>query len=78
MNNQRPTPPLCHCWEPMELVRTIPHVEGVPEIFVFIERAVSTQKRRCRNARLEVFGQHQNGAANRDDRSSYVRSAFQS
>ena len=32
---EQSTPPSCHCAEPMNLVRTIPHVEGVPEIFVF-------------------------------------------
>ena len=35
MKNERPAPPFCHCREPMNLVRTIAHVEGVPEIFVF-------------------------------------------
>jgi hypothetical protein len=35
MRNERPTPPLCHCSEPMKLVRTLRHIEGVPEIFVF-------------------------------------------
>ena len=35
MKNERPAPPICHCSEPMKLVRSIPHIEGVPEIFVF-------------------------------------------
>jgi len=35
MKNERPAPPFCHCREPMNLVRTIAHVEEVPEIFVF-------------------------------------------
>jgi|SRR5262245_21804854 hypothetical protein len=31
-----PDPPLCpDCREPMKLVKTIPHVGGLPEIFVF-------------------------------------------
>ena len=49
MKKQRPSPPLCHCSEPMELVRTIPHVEGVPEIFVFYCA-------RCKHVETKVMG----------------------
>src|SRR5262245_26527434 len=45
--NERPTPPLCHCSEPMKLVRTLPHIEGVPEIFVFYCE-------RCKQAETKV------------------------
>ena len=47
MTIERSAPPLCHCREPMELVRTIPHVEGVPEIFVFYCA-------RCKHAETKV------------------------
>jgi hypothetical protein len=43
----RPAPPSCHCREPMELVRYITHVEGVPEIFVFYCT-------RCKHAETKV------------------------
>jgi hypothetical protein len=33
---ENPIPPLCRdCREPMKLVKTIPHLGGLPEIFVF-------------------------------------------
>src|SRR5262249_46550141 len=35
MKNERPTPPSCHCQEPMNLIRTITHVDEVPALFVF-------------------------------------------
>jgi len=47
MTNERPAPPLCHCREPMKLVRTILHVEGVPEIFIFYCT-------RCKHAETKV------------------------
>ena len=37
--SKTPTPPLCtdltDCREPMKLIKTIPHVAGLPELFVF-------------------------------------------
>jgi len=34
--DSNPEPLACpHCWEPMKLVRTISHVDGLPEILVF-------------------------------------------
>ena len=36
MSSDAPAPPLCpDCRQPMKLVRTIPHVGGLPEIQVF-------------------------------------------
>ena len=47
MKNERPTPPSCHCQEPMNLIRTITHVEEVPTIFVFYCA-------RCKHAETKV------------------------
>ena len=36
MSSDAPAPPLCPvCREPMRLVKTLPHIGGLPEIFVF-------------------------------------------
>ena len=36
MSSDAPAPPLCpECREAMRLVKTIPHIGGLPEIFVF-------------------------------------------
>jgi len=36
MSSDAPAPPLCpDCREPMKLVKTIPHLDGVLEILVF-------------------------------------------
>jgi len=36
MSSEAPVPPLCpDCREPMKLVKTIAHVSGLPELFVF-------------------------------------------
>jgi len=47
MKNERPIPPSCHCREPMNLIRTITHVEEVPTIFVFYCA-------RCKHAETKV------------------------
>jgi hypothetical protein len=36
MMSDTPTPPFCpDCREPMKLIKTIPHIAGLPELFVF-------------------------------------------
>jgi hypothetical protein len=36
MSSDAPAPPLCpDCRQPMQLVKTLPHLGGVPEILVF-------------------------------------------
>jgi hypothetical protein len=36
MSSEAPVPPLCpDCGEPMKLVKTITHVSGLPELFVY-------------------------------------------
>jgi hypothetical protein len=36
MSSDAPLPPLCpDCGEPMKLIKTIAHVSGLPELFVF-------------------------------------------
>ena len=48
MSSDTPTPPLCpHCGEPMKLVKTLPHLGGLPEIFVF-------DRSRCKQAETKV------------------------
>ena len=48
MSSDAPAPPLCpDCREPMKLVKTIPHIGGLPEIFVFYCS-------RCRQAETKV------------------------
>jgi hypothetical protein len=36
MSSDAPAPPLCpDCRQPMQLVKTLPHLGGLPEILVF-------------------------------------------
>ena len=48
MSSDAPAPPLCpECHEPMKLVKTLSHLSGVPEIFVFYCS-------RCKQAEIKV------------------------
>ena len=51
MSSDAPTGPLCpDCREPMKLVKTLPHLGGLPEILVFYCS-------RCKQAETKVQGQ---------------------
>jgi hypothetical protein len=54
MKTERLKPPMCHCREPMKLIRTIPHIEGLPELLVFFCNRASPQKPRCERTRRDV------------------------
>jgi len=52
MSSAAPAPPLCpDCREPMKLVKTIDHVSGLPELFVFYCS-------RCKQAETKVQERH--------------------